>query len=142
MSTKLPTKPLGRNGPQIPRLGFGMMGLSCGLPHNQPGSYPAKKANNSRYLAFYGVPAADEERFELLNRVYELGCVHWDSAALYGDSEELIGKWFQRTGKRREVSQVGPVIVSHKVMLSLINSADFPGYEVWKPCDARRGTRD
>lgn len=55
------------------------------------------------YEAFYGVPTPDEERFKLLDRVYELGCVHWDSAALYGDSEELLGRWFQRTGKRKEV---------------------------------------
>ncbi len=61
------------------------------------------------YEAFYGVPTPDEERFKLLDRVYELGCVHWDSAALYGDSEELIGRWFQRTGKRREVRpELGP----------------------------------
>jgi aryl-alcohol dehydrogenase-like predicted oxidoreductase len=39
-----------------------------------------------------------------LDRAYELGCTHWDSAALYGDSEELLGKWFERTGKRKEVS--------------------------------------
>ena len=28
MATKLPTQPLGKNGPQIPALGFGTMGLS------------------------------------------------------------------------------------------------------------------
>ena len=39
-----------------------------------------------------------------MDRALEMGCVHWDSAALYGDSEELLGKWFQRTGKRDEVS--------------------------------------
>lgn len=53
--------------------------------------------------AFYGVPTSDEERFVLLDRVHELGCVYWDSAQLYGDSEELLGKWFQRTGKRKDV---------------------------------------
>lgn len=39
-----------------------------------------------------------------MDRAHEIGCTHWDSAALYGDSEELIGKWFQRTGKRGDVS--------------------------------------
>lgn len=53
--------------------------------------------------AFYGVPPPDEERFRLLDLAHESGCIHWDSAALYGDSEELLGKWFQRTGKRKEV---------------------------------------
>lgn len=56
--------------------------------------------------AFYGVPTSDEERYSLLDRAHELGCVHWDSAALYGDSEELLGRWFQRTGKRKEVCQI------------------------------------
>ncbi|KAH9884333.1 NADP-dependent oxidoreductase domain-containing protein [Xylariomycetidae sp. FL2044] len=77
---KLPTRPLGRDDPLVPALGLGLMGLS----------------------SLYGVPPSDEERFEFLERAYELGCTHWDSAALYGDSEELLGKWFQRTGKRKE----------------------------------------
>jgi aryl-alcohol dehydrogenase-like predicted oxidoreductase len=56
-------------------------------------------------LGFYGTPPSDEERFKLLDRAHELGCVHWDSAALYGDSEDLLGKWFERTGKRKDVRQ-------------------------------------
>ncbi|KAH8428586.1 uncharacterized protein LDX57_006282 [Aspergillus melleus] len=79
--TKLPTRTLGRNGPEIPALGFGLMGLS----------------------AFYGTPTPDDERFKLLDRVYELGCTHWDTAQLYGDSEELLGRWFKETGKRNEI---------------------------------------
>lgn len=81
MPAQVPTRPLGKNGPEIPALGLGLMGLS----------------------SFYGVPPSDEERFKLLDRAYELGCTHWDSARLYGDSEELLGKWFQRTGKRKEI---------------------------------------
>ncbi|KAI4098390.1 MAG: hypothetical protein LQ339_006445 [Xanthoria mediterranea] len=81
MATRLPTRTLGCNGPQVPALGFGLMGLS----------------------SFYGVPTPDSERFALLDRAHELGCTHWDSAALYGDSEELLGKWFQRTGKRKDI---------------------------------------
>ncbi|KAL9003142.1 MAG: hypothetical protein Q9188_003964 [Gyalolechia gomerana] len=59
-------------------------------------------AHNSRQ-AFYGVPTSDEDRYALLDRAQDLGCIHWDSAALYGDSEELLGRWFQRTGKRKEI---------------------------------------
>ncbi|KAF7864496.1 hypothetical protein EAF04_006629 [Stromatinia cepivora] len=81
-STKLPTRALGRNGPQIPALGLGLMGLST----------------------FYGKPGSDEERFEFLDRAYELGCTHWDSAQMYGDNEVLLGKWFTRTGKRSEMA--------------------------------------
>ncbi|KAI0466491.1 putative aldo-keto reductase [Xylaria cf. heliscus] len=81
MSKAFTTRALGRNGPQVPALGLGLMGLS----------------------SFYGSPPPDEERLALLDRAYELGCTHWDSAALYGDSEELLGKWFHRSGKRKEI---------------------------------------
>ena len=35
--------------------------------------------------------------------MYESGCTLWDTANVYGDSEELLGKWFARTGKRSEI---------------------------------------
>lgn len=72
---------MGKNGPSVTALGFGVMGLS----------------------AFYGTPASDEERFPVLDRAYELGQTFWDSADIYGDSEDLLGKWFKRTGKRNEI---------------------------------------
>ncbi|OCB86492.1 Aldo/keto reductase [Sanghuangporus baumii] len=53
--------------------------------------------------AYYGKPLPDEERFKVLDAAYEFGCNHWDSALIYGDSEELIGRWFKRTGKRSEI---------------------------------------
>jgi aryl-alcohol dehydrogenase-like predicted oxidoreductase len=81
MPPQLQTRKLGKNGPEVVALGFGAMGLS----------------------SFYGAPASDEERFKVLDRAYELGQTNWDSADIYGDSEELIGKWFARTGKRDEI---------------------------------------
>lgn len=81
MPPQLPTRKLGKNGPHIPALGFGVMGLS----------------------AFYGKPESDEARFQVLDRAYELGETFWDSADVYGDSEDLLGKWFKRTGKRDEI---------------------------------------
>lgn len=53
----LPKKPLGENGPEVPRLGFGLMGLS--------GSYGAQKP--------------DEERLALLTKAHELGETFWDT---------------------------------------------------------------
>lgn len=82
---------LGKDGPQVPALGFGLMGLS----------------------AFYGAYGSDEERFQVLDRAYELGETFWDSADMYGDSEELVGKWFKRTGKRNDIflaTKVHPVV--------------------------------
>jgi aryl-alcohol dehydrogenase-like predicted oxidoreductase len=76
---KLPTRRLGRDGPEIPAIGFGLMGLSMA----------------------YGAVGPDEERLAVLDRAWELGCTNWDSADLYGDSEELLGKWFARHPERR-----------------------------------------
>ncbi|KAK4693869.1 pyridoxine 4-dehydrogenase, partial [Lecanoromycetidae sp. Uapishka_2] len=78
---QLPTRKLGKDGPAVTALGFGAMGLS----------------------AFYGKPEPDEERFKVLDRAYELGEHFWDSADIYQDNEDLIGKWFKRTGKRDEI---------------------------------------
>ena len=81
MSVQLPKRQLGRDGPMVTAQGFGLMGLST----------------------FYGKVDSDEERFKILDRAYELGETFWDSADMYGDSEDLVGKWFKRTGKRDEV---------------------------------------
>lgn len=51
--------PLGKNGPLIPQLGLGLMGLSLGM---------------------YGAIPSDEERFAFLDRALELGEVFWDTA--------------------------------------------------------------
>ncbi|TVY85091.1 Aldo-keto reductase yakc [NADP(+)] [Lachnellula suecica] len=81
MPPQLPTRKLGKNGPEVVAMGFGLMGLS----------------------AFYGAPESDEERFKVLDRAYELGQNNWDSADMYQDSEDLLGKWFKKTGKRNEI---------------------------------------
>ncbi|CAA7257354.1 unnamed protein product [Cyclocybe aegerita] len=53
--------------------------------------------------SYYGPIENDEERFKVLDSAFEQGCTFWDSADLYGDSEELVGKWFKRTGKRDQI---------------------------------------
>ncbi|KAF8863902.1 aldo/keto reductase [Acephala macrosclerotiorum] len=77
---KLPTRQLGKDGPQVPQLGFGLMELSIG----------------------YGAtPLPDSERFAVLDRAWSLGATFWDTAAGYGDNEILIGKWFALHPERR-----------------------------------------
>ncbi|KAK4039403.1 Aldo/keto reductase [Parachaetomium inaequale] len=76
---KLPTRKLGEDGPEITAIGFGLMGLSTA----------------------YGSVGSDEDRLKVLDRAWELGCTNWDSANMYGDSEDLLGKWFARHPERR-----------------------------------------
>ncbi|KAI2607969.1 putative aldo-keto reductase [Hypoxylon sp. NC1633] len=73
---------LGKNGPLVPAIGFGLMGLSAG---------------------HYGDVPDDEERFKILDRAFELGETFWDTSDLYGDNEQLLAKWFKRTGKRNQI---------------------------------------
>ncbi|KAA1473509.1 Aldo/keto reductase [Dentipellis sp. KUC8613] len=73
-----PTRKIG--GVTVPAIGFGAMGLS----------------------AAYGDVPSDEERLKFLDAVYERGCTHWDTADVYLDNEELIGKWFALHPERRQ----------------------------------------
>ncbi|KZV67259.1 Aldo/keto reductase [Peniophora sp. CONT] len=75
----LPTRKIGNT--DVTAIGYGAMGIA----------------------AFYGQVQSDEERFKFLDALYESGCTNWDTADIYGDSEDLIGKWFKRTGKRSEI---------------------------------------
>jgi len=76
----LPTRQLGKDGPNVTALGFGTMGLS----------------------AFYGAPKPDKERMAVLDACYSMGEWHWDSADVYADSEDLLGKWFAANPDKRK----------------------------------------
>jgi len=121
MSPQLSKRQLGRDGPLVTALGFGGMGLSV----------------------FYGKVDSDEERFKILDRAYELGETFWDSADMYGDNEDLIGKWFQRTGKRDDVRWT--YICACEIALNADIQVDLPCHQVcqhrgtgWHPSDQER----
>lgn len=40
--------------------------------------------------AFYGAPKPDEDRFKVLDKLYESGELFWDSADMYMDNEDLL----------------------------------------------------
>ena len=65
----LPTRKIGET--EVSAIGYGAMGISIA----------------------YGDALPDEERFKLLDAVYERGCTHWDTSDAYADSEEVLGKW-------------------------------------------------
>ncbi|OJD28714.1 alcohol dehydrogenase [Diplodia corticola] len=75
----LPTRQMGKNGPHVTALGLGLMGLSVG----------------------YGKPRSDAERLAFLDHAYNLGETNWDSADIYGDNEDLLGKWFAANPEKR-----------------------------------------
>ena len=98
MSYKMPQRQLGKNGPKVSAIGFGAMGLS----------------------AFYGAPASDEERFKIFDRAIELGSTYIDTADVYGDNEDLLGKYFQKYPQQRQkVIQDIRKIVIHCWLLML-----------------------
>ncbi len=75
-----PTRQLGTDGPMVTAMGIGLMGLS----------------------RFYGFVGTDEERYAFLDHVYASGNRFWDTADMYGDSEDLLGRWFAMHPGRRE----------------------------------------
>jgi aryl-alcohol dehydrogenase-like predicted oxidoreductase len=64
----IPTRRLGKDGPTVPALGFGLMGLSIA----------------------YGTAPSDEERFALLDRAAEIGATFWDTAEYGCPNPETI----------------------------------------------------
>lgn len=57
--TSVPFRSLGKDGPRVPAMGFGLMSLSY---HT------------------YGAIPTDEERFAVLDRAFEIGATFWDTA--------------------------------------------------------------
>lgn len=76
-----PTRPLGRNGPPVTAIGFGAMSIA----------------------GLYGQQDTAEARVGVLDRAHEIGERFWDTADIYADSEDQIGAWFKRTGKRSDI---------------------------------------
>ncbi|KAF2650241.1 putative aldo/keto reductase [Lophiostoma macrostomum CBS 122681] len=76
-----PLHQLGKNGLSVPSIGFGLMGTT----------------------GVYGSASDDEETMQLLDAAVEIGATFWDTANMYGDNEEKVGKWFKRSGKRDSI---------------------------------------
>ncbi|KAJ7787832.1 Aldo/keto reductase [Mycena olivaceomarginata] len=81
-TSNMPTSTITRKivNSTFPAIGFGAMGISL----------------------YYGAVESDEECFKarVLDAAHAAGDTFWDPADIYSDSEELLGKWFKRMGKR------------------------------------------
>lgn len=76
-----PLRTLGHNGPKVSSIGLGFGSLS--------GSY--------------GPSGNLDERVKLLDHAHSSDMRFWDMADIYGDSEDLVGEWINRSGKRDEI---------------------------------------
>jgi aryl-alcohol dehydrogenase-like predicted oxidoreductase len=57
-SYSISTRQLGKDGPIVPALGFGLMGLA----------------------GAYGAATSEEQKFQVLDRAFELGNTFWDNS--------------------------------------------------------------
>ncbi|KID94607.1 Aldo/keto reductase, partial [Metarhizium majus ARSEF 297] len=82
MTDSVPTRQLGRNGPRVTGIGLGLMSFA--------GWYGQKDTSVESSLA-------------LLDRAHEIGERFWDTADIYTGSEQRVGEWFRRSGKRDDI---------------------------------------
>ncbi|KAL1728186.1 NADP-dependent oxidoreductase domain-containing protein [Schizophyllum commune] len=81
-----------------------------------PSSFPSRKVGDALvgplgYGLMWGAyddhsklaTLADDERFAVLDTALDAGCTFWDTADIYTGSEEAVGRWFAKTGKRKDV---------------------------------------
>lgn len=50
----------------------------------------------------YGQQDTEAEKLALLDHAYAIGERFWDTADVYFDSEDVIGKWFQQNPEKRK----------------------------------------
>jgi hypothetical protein len=81
--------------------GPGLDGVQRRIRHSTVLFNPVFQSDDGK-CSTNGPSSSDEERLKLLDRAWELGCTSWDTADAYGDSEELIGKWFKLHPERRK----------------------------------------
>lgn len=115
----LPTRKIGQH--DVSAIGFGLMGLSAYYGPIDNDEERFKVCNGSMRHSLLTLSLTDH--MKVLDAALEAGCTNWDSSDIYGDSEELLGKWyvefsffvenevlvyaainrFKRTGKRDQI---------------------------------------
>lgn len=77
----IPDRNLGPEGPQVPAVGLGLMSIG----------------------GIYGSAGTLDEKLAFLNQAHAVGQYFWDTADVYQDSEDIVGEWFKRSGKRDDI---------------------------------------
>jgi aryl-alcohol dehydrogenase-like predicted oxidoreductase len=88
----LPQRTLGKGGPKVTGVGLGLMSIG----------------------GAYGPAGSDEDRLALLDRAHEIGEWFWDTADVYFDSEDVVGKWI-----RKNPSKAKDIFLGTKFALQL-----------------------
>jgi len=96
----IPTRRLGRGGPQVSAVGFG--GMSLG--------------------GAYGQKDTEEDKLALLDHAHAIGERFWDTADIYAESEDVIGKWFKRSGKRDDIFIATKFALDYTNMVQTVRS--------------------
>ncbi|KAH8658015.1 aldo-keto reductase [Xylariales sp. PMI_506] len=83
MSANFPKRKLGDD--LVSAIGLGCMGMS------------------HQYVSFGGYD--EQQSLEVLTKAADSGITFWDTSDIYGPftNEELLGKWFEKTGRRDEI---------------------------------------
>lgn len=81
LNMSLPTRTLGRDGPQVSAMGLGLMSIG----------------------GIYGKAGPLEETVAFLDHAHATSQRFWDTADMYADSEDIVGEWFKRSGKRSDI---------------------------------------
>lgn len=76
-----PQRTIGRDGPKVSAMGLGLMSIGSA----------------------YGQAGPLDETVAFLDHAHATGQRFWDTADAYQDSEDIIGEWFKRSGKRDDI---------------------------------------
>ncbi|KAK5788683.1 hypothetical protein VI817_009641 [Penicillium citrinum] len=102
----LPLRALGRNGPQVSAVGLGLMGIG----------------------GIYGAASTTEEGVAFLNHAHATGQRFWDTADLYHTSEDIVGEWIKRSGKRDDIFLATKFAIQRSPEGHLLNVRSDPEY--------------
>lgn len=104
--SSIPKHPLGRNGPQVPAIGFGLMSIGD----------------------TYGSAGSLDDKVALLDHAYATGQWFWDTADLYADSEDVVGEWIKRGGKREDIFLASKFALSIDPATHVVTTRSDPEY--------------
>jgi len=93
------TRPLGRTGLQVSRIGLGLAALG------RPGYINLGHADDLQHE--YDVAAMQSRAAEVLQAAYDAGVRYFDAARSYGKAEQFLGEWLKS-------SQVDNVVIGSK----------------------------